>query len=115
MNTCTVMLYNSNRKGVIRWPKKCSHNDTLIRVIKDALYIPIHVNIQIRALDKKVLDDNDNSMIDSSSSSKMMNNDNINGFVRVGEMGSMVSLGITIIVLLLSSSSSSFCRGDLRR
>ena len=112
MNTCTVMLYNSNRKGVIRWPKKCSHNDTLIRVIKDALYIPIHVNIQIRALDKKVLDDNDNSMVDSSSS-KMMNNDNINGFVRVGEMGSIVSLGITIIVLLLSSSS--FCRGDLRR
>ena len=67
MNTCNVMLYNSNRRGVIRWPKKCSHNDTLIRVIKDALCIPIYVNIQVRVLDKKVLYDNDNTMLDSSS------------------------------------------------
>ena len=107
MNTCNVWLHGSNRKGVIRWPKKCSHNETLLRVIKDALCIPIHVKIQARALDKKVLDDNENSALDSSpttsTSLQTTNNDNNNimSFVRIGEMGVLVSLGNLTIILLL--------------
>ena len=101
MNTCNVWLHGSTRKGVIRWPKKCSHNETLLRVIKDALCIPIHVKIQVRALDKKVLDDNENSLIDSSSATTTTstslqtnsNDNNIISFIRIGEMGAIVSLG----------------------
>ena len=63
MNTCNVWLHGTSRKGIIRWPKKCSHNDTLVRVIKDALCIPIHVKIQVRVLDKKVLDNDSSIMI----------------------------------------------------
>lgn len=101
MNTCNVWLHGSSRKGVIRWPKKCSHNETLLRVIKDALCIPIHIKIQVRALDKKVLDDNENSLLDSPTASTSLqtnsNDNNVISFIRIGEMGAIVSLGFKTI------------------